>query len=143
VCAYHGFRDVYMYYDQMSAAAVDDRHSPTHASSPPSRVGFAMSPEGHGVGTIAVPLLAVNALDDPIVHADATPALEATHEGSNLMVLLTKHGGHIGWPTGWLPWRSGWAFSTKLALDFAEAVHRDDTAAHEASAPRQTAPRRI
>ncbi|KAA1077204.1 hypothetical protein PGTUg99_006307 [Puccinia graminis f. sp. tritici] len=57
------------------------------------------------VESVRVPLLSINALDDPIVTPDAVP-VESVLENPYLVVLITKHGGHLGWFEGlWRPKR--------------------------------------
>jgi len=57
------------------------------------------------VEAVRVPLLSINALDDPIVTPDAIP-VESVLENPYLMVLISKHGGHLGWFEGfWKPRR--------------------------------------
>ncbi|WAQ84408.1 hypothetical protein PtA15_4A861 [Puccinia triticina] len=57
------------------------------------------------VEAVRVPLLAINALDDPIVTPDAVP-VESVLENPYLAVLVSKHGGHLGWFEGlWKPSR--------------------------------------
>ncbi|KNZ51441.1 hypothetical protein VP01_3953g2 [Puccinia sorghi] len=54
---------------------------------------------------VRVPLLSINALDDPIVTPDAIP-VESVLENPYLVVLISKHGGHLGWFEGfWKPRR--------------------------------------
>jgi predicted alpha/beta-fold hydrolase len=40
----------------------------------------------------------------------------------NLFLLLTKRGGHVGWPTGWLPQRDGWKWMSDISMSFVAAV---------------------
>lgn len=42
----------------------------------------------------------------------------------NLVLVLTRKGGHVGWPEGWLPWTRNWAFMSNAASSFVEAVVR-------------------
>lgn len=59
----------------------------------------------HAVGKIKVPLLSLNALDDPIVTIDAAP-IECALDNPYLVMAITKHGGHLGWFEGfWKPTR--------------------------------------
>ncbi|PLW07862.1 hypothetical protein PCASD_13110 [Puccinia coronata f. sp. avenae] len=54
---------------------------------------------------IRVPLLSINALDDPIVTPDAIP-IESALENPYLVMLVSRHGGHLGWFEGfWKPRR--------------------------------------
>ena len=106
VATYHGYRSLDHYYDDMSAASADAKKLP-----------------GKGDGErrlerIRRPTFILHAADDPICHADCIPTDAA---GPNVCVLMTRRGGHIGWPTGWLP--RSFAFSTRLAMDFVEGVH--------------------
>ena len=59
---------------------------------------------------MSIPLLAVAARDDPIIHCDALRATEFSEENENLLFLITERGGHVGWPKGLLPWQHGWDF---------------------------------
>ncbi|MBW0476967.1 hypothetical protein O181_016682 [Austropuccinia psidii MF-1] len=56
-------------------------------------------------GNIRIPLLSINALDDPIVTIDAVP-IESVLENPYLVILISSHGGHLGWFEGlWKPTR--------------------------------------
>ena len=39
-----------------------------------------------------------------------------------MLLLVTKHGGHIGWPLGWRPSEHRWGFMGDVAMEFATAV---------------------
>lgn len=96
----HGFAGVDGYYRAMSPAS-DDR-----------------------LRDLKVPTLALNALDDPIVHPDTMgkAAKLATTTNDHLFVLLTEQGGHCGWPVGLIPSRHGWRFMSSSVIEFVEAV---------------------
>ena len=69
---------------------------------------------------VAIPLLAVHACDDPIV--DSTTYDTAIGCGNdNLWFLITRHGGHIGWPEGTSPRRHGWRYMREVAWEFSAA----------------------
>jgi hypothetical protein len=54
---------------------------------------------------LCVPLLALHAADDPIIHVDSMPCRSgAAGAVDNLVCLVTRVGGHVGWPQGWAPW---------------------------------------
>jgi len=82
------------------------------------------------IHSIAIPLLVVQALDDPLITWRATAQNEGlmhpknlTSTGSgNLMLLLTKAGGHVGWPTGWLPILDKWMWMSNVVSSFGDAV---------------------
>lgn len=67
---------------------------------------------------VTLPLLAVNAADDPIMHCDCLRAEEFSKGNENLLFLITKKGGHVGWPWGWRPWRRGWDFMSHVSEAF-------------------------
>eukprot|EP00903_Cladosiphon_okamuranus_P014215 g13207.t1 len=93
---YNGYADVASYYWGMSAA-------------------------GGKVAGLRTPTLAVSSLDDPIMNPDGAPIDEVKNiEG--LFILLTRKGGHVGWPTGWLPGRKKWDWMNKTSLGFCEAI---------------------
>ncbi|CAE6422363.1 unnamed protein product [Rhizoctonia solani] len=54
------------------------------------------------LGTVRVPLLAINAADDPIVRA---LPVEAALESKCVVLAVTPKGGHLGWFEGGAPWR--------------------------------------
>ena len=72
----------------------------------------------------------VHALDDPLVTWRSVAANEGllhpsnlTVSGSgNLFLLLTKRGGHVGWPLGWLPFLQGWKWMSDVPVSFLSAV---------------------
>ena len=73
---------------------------------------------------VAVPLLHLHACDDPIIDCDTfAPYL---HSGQplppNLHFLITRHGGHVGWSEGWMPWRHRWSFQNRAVFEFVEAA---------------------
>jgi len=48
------------------------------------------------LGQVKVPMLALNALDDPISRREAYP-LETIKETPSVVLVTTAHGGHLGW----------------------------------------------
>eukprot|EP00812_Abedinium_dasypus_P013176 NODE_6685_length_490_cov_196.324138.p1 GENE.NODE_6685_length_490_cov_196.324138~~NODE_6685_length_490_cov_196.324138.p1 ORF type:complete len:110 (-),score=23.15 NODE_6685_length_490_cov_196.324138:161-445(-) len=68
-----------------------------------------------------VPLLVVHAMDDPIAIFEVTLA-EHIANTENVLLLATKHGGHIGWPSGWSPSNQRWGFMVDIATEFASAL---------------------
>lgn len=86
--------------------------------------------KGKKIDSISVPLVVLQALDDPLVTWRATCAndglmnpnnLVKTGSG-NLMVLLTKAGGHVGWPLGVLFFQNKWKWMSDAVMGFATAV---------------------
>ncbi|KAG9084283.1 hypothetical protein FRC06_004137 [Ceratobasidium sp. 370] len=55
------------------------------------------------VDEVRVPLLALNAADDPIVR---TLPVEAVSRSKSVVLAVTPKGGHLGWFEGGQPWRS-------------------------------------
>lgn len=80
---------------------------------------------------VAIPLLILYAMDDPLSSWQVNVAndpesplypsrLVRQEKMKNLVVLLTKKGGHVGWPTGWFP--HNWEFmNTVVAQGFVSA----------------------
>jgi predicted alpha/beta-fold hydrolase len=50
--------------------------------------------------------------------------LTAKTGSGNLFLLLTKRGGHVGWPTGWLPNVDGWKWMSDISMSFVMAVKK-------------------
>ena len=72
---------------------------------------------------LPIPLLAINAADDPIIHVDTAPCRSgAAAAVENLICLVTRTGGHVGWPLGLAPWRHLFKFQNSLIFEFCEAV---------------------
>ena len=68
-----------------------------------------------------IPLLAVHAIDDPIAIFEVMLADEVS-KTDNVMLLATKHGGHIGWPMGLFPTKNRWNFMMDIAMEYASEV---------------------
>jgi predicted alpha/beta-fold hydrolase len=91
---YNGYNDLIDFYSDMSSVLVSN--------------GTAQS------GHFAIPHLVLQSFDDPIsswkTNAADDPSsilyptnLVGRHKSSNLTILLTAKGGHLGWPIGWYP----------------------------------------
>ena len=88
------------------------------------------------IHTVSVPLCVLHALDDPLL----TWRTVANNEGlmrpdnlvqtgnGNLIMLLTKAGGHVGWPTGNLIFVDKWKWMSDAVMGFAEAVDKANRA---------------
>jgi hypothetical protein len=84
------------------------------------------------IHNVAIPLCVMHALDDPLITWRTVASNEGfmnpynlSKSGSgNLMILLTKAGGHVGWPLGWWPSLNKWRFMSDAAWSFAQAVHQ-------------------
>ena len=79
----------------------------------------------------AIPLAIISALDDPLcswrtVAANAglmhPSTLTSQVRSGNLVLLLTKAGGHVGWPLGWSPRARKWEWMNDASSTFAESV---------------------
>jgi predicted alpha/beta-fold hydrolase len=80
---------------------------------------------------INVPFCVVHALDDPLITWRVVASnnkegvlhpSKLTRENPNLFLLLTKRGGHVGWPTGWLPFIDKWKWMSAVPAGFVDAV---------------------
>ncbi|EER13852.1 Abhydrolase domain-containing protein, putative [Perkinsus marinus ATCC 50983] len=98
--AVHGYDDVIDYYHDMSACS--EKYS-------------------NGGANIAIPTLLIHSRDDPIIHVEAGAVLPPT-ASKYLFSLITDNGGHVGWPQGWLPWKTGFKWVSETAIQFAETV---------------------
>lgn len=103
VCKYHGYAAVQDYYEDMSAGGRGDA------------AGFAR------LANTKTPLLVVHAIDDPIAIYEVTLADKIANT-ENVILLATKHGGHIGWPQGWLPSKKRWSYMVDLAMEYASVL---------------------
>jgi predicted alpha/beta-fold hydrolase len=105
---YNGYKDHHAFYSDMSAILDDNT---TEQS-----------------GYFAIPHLVLQSFDDPIStwRTDAandpmsplfSKIIAQEERSSNLVVLLTEKGGHVGWPVGSFP-RSWEYMNTKVAAGF-------------------------
>jgi predicted alpha/beta-fold hydrolase len=72
---------------------------------------------------VAVPLLGVNARNDPFISPEALEhTVQRASINANVILVVTPAGGHIGWGEGLLShlFRASWA--ERLTVDFLEAV---------------------
>ena len=87
------------------------------------------------IGNLSIPLLVLQSLDDPISTWRCNAANDGlfhpnrlVHEikekGGNLVIMLTKKGGHVGWPLGWWPSNHNWQFMSNVASGFVNSVIR-------------------
>lgn len=71
------------------------------------------------VPNIKIPYLICNALDDPLIPVHSI-GYEECRRNENVVLALTRCGGHLGWFEGLLPWSKTWA--DRVALEWIEAV---------------------
>ena len=103
VCKYHGYESIQDYYEDNSAAGKGDEEGLKRLNS------------------VDIPLLLVHAMDDPIAIYEVVLA-EEIPKTQNVMLLATKHGGHIGWPTGIFPSQNRWNYMIDIAMEYATTV---------------------
>lgn len=106
---YNGFKDIEDYYAAMGA------------------MGDFESFDADGIGRIAnvsIPLIMISAKDDVIGYIDTfVDPKQVSESGSGYtMVLLTRTGGHVGWPMGLNPRKNGWKWMSDAAISFVESV---------------------
>lgn len=98
---------------------------------PRTSAGVVDNPDGK-IHNVAIPFCVMHALDDPLITWRTVASNEGfmhpdslSKSGSgNLMILLTKGGGHVGWPLGWWPSLHNWRFMSDAAGSFSQAVHQ-------------------
>lgn len=120
VVPYNNYRDVQEYYSDMSAMG----DIPLGGSEEPPSLGR--------IEDVSIPLCILFALDDPLLSWQNVAANEGymhptklSQSGSgNLMLLLTKRGGHVGWPLGWFPGKDKWKWMNGVVTSFAHAVDK-------------------
>lgn len=84
---------------------------------------------------VAVPLLSFSALNDPVVCSKGVPT-HAAQSNPNLVFVLTRHGGHLGWFRGWFRARR---WIAEPVVEFLRALHAANPTPRR---PRPTVPPR-
>lgn len=77
------------------------------------------------IANVTIPFCVLHALDDPLVTwrvIGYNPSLLVQSGQGNLLLLLTKTGGHVGWPLGLLPRAYGWKWMSEAVIDFTASV---------------------
>ena len=136
VVTYNGFDDLMHYYSEMSAfgdhsICVErgdhrDGGEGKNGVCPARDENLDESVQIGRLSNIAIPLAVVHALDDPLITwravANVDPTRMVNSGDGNLILLLTKGGGHVGWPLGNNPASRGWEWMNNCARDFVNAV---------------------
>lgn len=85
------------------------------------------NPSHHGrIANVSIPLCMLSALDDPLITWKAVASNRGLRHPSNLvktgsgnlMLLLTKAGGHVGWPLGVDPSDKKWGWMNGAVQNF-------------------------
>eukprot|EP00953_Heterococcus_sp_UTEX-ZZ885_P004886 3114-Heterococcus_DN1.PRE.6 len=60
---------------------------------------------------------------DPLMAPELPPTLLGdSSQNANIICLMTKTGGHVGWAQGWMPTKSKWGWSSTAVIQYTEAV---------------------
>jgi uncharacterized protein len=89
---------------------------------PSAEAYWTTQSSGRFVAGVRRPLLAVAALDDPLVPGDTVP-VEAARANPAVTLVATHAGGHVGFVSGWPFWPSYWA-EARAAAFLAELARR-------------------
>ena len=119
IVTYNSYDSLVHYYSEMSA--MGDRNPEFRLfeeSNPPMSWGR--------IANVSIPFAVLQALDDPLVGwrtiGTNDPQGLADSGSGNVILLLTKGGGHVGWPLGTNPAKNSWKWMNDAARDFALAV---------------------
>jgi predicted alpha/beta-fold hydrolase len=102
------------YYSEMSAMGDIPLDSPTS----PGRIA-----------NVSIPLCILHALDDPLITWKTVAANDGLRHPSNVvksgsgnvLMLLTKAGGHVGWPLGVNPAVEKWGWMNGAVQSYTDA----------------------
>eukprot|EP00529_Nitzschia_sp_RCC80_P015451 CAMPEP_0113473284 /NCGR_PEP_ID=MMETSP0014_2-20120614/17966_1 /TAXON_ID=2857 /ORGANISM="Nitzschia sp." /LENGTH=698 /DNA_ID=CAMNT_0000366049 /DNA_START=169 /DNA_END=2265 /DNA_ORIENTATION=- /assembly_acc=CAM_ASM_000159 len=126
VVSYNNFDDLDHYYRSMSALG-----DIPHENIGDEEGGGTLPIDNNGkIHSVSIPMVVVHSFDDPLISWRTTAATDGfMHPNNlvesgqgNLMLLLTNKGGHVGWPTGFLPFVENWKWMSGVAGSFGDAV---------------------
>ena len=118
IAPYNGYHNLTDYYTAMSAFGV---YADTECHS-----NDDIEPR---LANLSIPFLILQSFDDPIstwrnvaANDGAMHPYRLVNAGQgNLMMMLTKIGGHVGWPIGLWPGKANWQFMSEVASNFVES----------------------
>jgi len=119
IVAYNGFNDLEHYYSEMSAM------SDTAGFRSQSENGTPSTDDVGRIADVSIPFCVLHALDDPLTSwrtIGHNPKKLVNTGSGNIMMVLTKTGGHVGWPLGLNPSKNGWKFMNDAAVNFFNSV---------------------
>jgi len=70
---------------------------------------------------VQIPLLCVSALDDPMVPAESVP-VQIAEQNPNVMFVITRKGGHVGWMTDFNVLRLHKSWMDKVVVEYLHAA---------------------
>ena len=119
IVTYNSYDNLVHYYSEMSAMGDrDPEFELFEESNPPASWGR--------IANVSIPFAVLQALDDPLVGwrtiGTNDPQGLAESGSGNVILLLTKGGGHVGWPLGNNPATNSWKWMNDAARDFALTV---------------------
>jgi len=82
------------------------------------------------IENIMIPFCVLHALDDPLVTwrvVGHNPSALVDSGKGNILLLLTKTGGHVGWPMGLNPRSQGWKWMNDAVIHFTKSVDKTRT----------------
>mmetsp|Transcript_12915 Transcript_12915/g.31476 ORF Transcript_12915/g.31476 Transcript_12915/m.31476 type:complete len:748 (+) Transcript_12915:205-2448(+) len=126
IVSYNSFDNLVHYYSEMSAMGDRDPEFDLFGASTDSAPTRAGSNNWGRIANVSIPFAVLQALDDPLVGwrtVGTNDPQGLVESGSgNIMLVLTKAGGHVGWPLGNNPKKDAWKWMNNAARDFALAV---------------------
>lgn len=85
------------------------------------------------IDKFSIPVFGLNALDDPMQPGENLPFLEATKKGSNLSLIVTERGGHLGFLESPLPFRTPFHYMERIVGEFVQGIrlHAGDLSSYD------------
>jgi predicted alpha/beta-fold hydrolase len=124
IVTYNSFNNLVHYYSEMSA--MGDRVAEFGLLKANSNSSECVADEWGRISNTSIPFAVLQALDDPLVGwrtiGTERPQELVDSGNGNVMLLLTKAGGHVGWPLGLNPKANSWKWMSDSVRDFALAV---------------------